>query len=189
MNPKPQTTRELLSKIISNDRRVPRMSARISKHAPNSQPSKANPVDSAATLQPARPRQPPEPKQSSLTAFLESTMSFGSPSTSRTRQADQERLLEQSNDDHVGALHSKISALKHVSMDIHDDVLEDHRRMDSLSDTFEQTRVSLATSMKRLTVMVNTRYGANTCRTVGLVVGAVMLLWILARLFGGGKDE
>ncbi|KND04509.1 uncharacterized protein SPPG_00237 [Spizellomyces punctatus DAOM BR117] len=90
-----------------------------------------------------------------------------------------DRLLDQ-NDESLSNLTSKVSTLKHISMDIYDGVQEDHRRLDDISTTFTSARTEVMASARRLHTTLTVRYGRNAWKIVGCLVG-VVVVWLVWR--------
>ncbi|KAI8995851.1 hypothetical protein BC832DRAFT_535795, partial [Gaertneriomyces semiglobifer] len=95
-----------------------------------------------------------------------------------------ERLLESQNDDALSSLHSKISAIKNVTINIHDDVVSQNRLLDNMENSFDSAMTRTKNSMSKLKHMMSVRYHRNTCTIVGIAVLLFFLVWILWRQAG-----
>ncbi|KAI8802751.1 hypothetical protein BJ742DRAFT_531306 [Cladochytrium replicatum] len=90
------------------------------------------------------------------------------------------RLLESQNDDSVERLHSKIASLKHISVQIHDDVSSQNRYVKRLLDDMSASMDSLANrvkgSLNRLKVVLATPHNRHM---VYMIAGALLFFFIL----------
>ncbi|KAI9342221.1 hypothetical protein DFJ73DRAFT_842891 [Zopfochytrium polystomum] len=92
---------------------------------------------------------------------------------------DEMSLLESQNDSSLNALHQKIRAIKGISINLHDDVNDQNRMLDTMSQSFTSVGDGIKSSTKRIQVMLSTPHGQQTCTMVGLIVLLVVGVWIL----------
>ncbi|KAI8799909.1 hypothetical protein BJ742DRAFT_107612 [Cladochytrium replicatum] len=86
------------------------------------------------------------------------------------------RLLESQNDDSVERLHSKIASLKHISVQIHDDVSNQNRLLDDMSASMDSVANRVKGSLNRLKVVLATPHNRHM---VYMIAGALLFFFIL----------
>ncbi|TKA27383.1 hypothetical protein B0A50_04995 [Salinomyces thailandicus] len=90
---------------------------------------------------------------------------------------------EQQNNDSLAALQSKVSQLRHVTVDIYDQA-RDQGVIDSTSETFSTMTTSLKGSARRLGVMASQGNKVAVMKLAGIIVGTcVLLYWTCSWLF------
>ncbi|RMY12190.1 hypothetical protein D0867_07842, partial [Hortaea werneckii] len=90
---------------------------------------------------------------------------------------------ERQNNDSLAALQSKVSQLRHVTVDIYDQA-RDQGVIDSTSETFSTMTTSLKGSARRLGTMASQGNKVAILKLAGIVVGVcVLLYWICHWLF------
>ncbi|KAI8819564.1 uncharacterized protein EV422DRAFT_568535 [Fimicolochytrium jonesii] len=102
-------------------------------------------------------------------------------SSSRGHEEFNERLLERQNDDALHSLHGKISALKNVTIDMHDDVNTQNELLSKMGMNFDNAKDQLSGSMRRLKLMINTKHGKNTWTIVGVILVLCFLVWLWSK--------
>ncbi|ORY88191.1 hypothetical protein BCR35DRAFT_301707 [Leucosporidium creatinivorum] len=106
---------------------------------------------------------------------------------SKTAASDaQESELEAQNDSHLNELHSKLQALRGVTTDIYRDSQGQNSLLDNTSNSFDQFKTSLSNTSTRFARSVQS--GKGNARTQLGIVGGVVLLFFLYKLFGGGSS-
>ena len=88
--------------------------------------------------------------------------------------------LEQQNDSRLNDLHNKVSALRNVTIDIHNSA-SDHSVLDRSLDTVSSFGTTLKTSGHRLNRMINNTGRPGTIKLTAAVMAVLILLYILWR--------
>ncbi|RMY90010.1 hypothetical protein D0864_05753 [Hortaea werneckii] len=81
---------------------------------------------------------------------------------------------ERQNNDSLAALQSKVSQLRHVTVDIYDQA-RDQGVIDSTSETFSTMTTSLKGSARRLGTMASQGNKVAILKLAGMVIGAMIL--------------
>ncbi|KAJ1989897.1 hypothetical protein H4R33_001895 [Dimargaris cristalligena] len=101
-------------------------------------------------------------------------------SSSRTNGGQEARVLENQNDVRMEELASKVSALHKVTIDIHDEVQDQHGLLDQTDRTMGVFGGRLQSTTRRFqTVMAQ----ASTRQTCYLILGLLLGLWVIFYLF------
>lgn len=102
-------------------------------------------------------------------------------------------VFEQQNDVRLNELSSKISAIKNITIDIHQDVTDQDRLLDESHNQFSGLGSTLQNSFGRLNRMVSKRHQRQLCYYVTIAVFVFFILYygapLLASLFGSSSDE
>ncbi|KAJ5923234.1 hypothetical protein N7454_008479 [Penicillium verhagenii] len=85
---------------------------------------------------------------------------------------------EQQNNALLNSLSSKVSALRHVTIDIHDNA-RDQDSLDNSNDVFSSMSTNLKGSASRLTRMARQGDTVAVLKIAGMVIGAGILLYII----------
>ncbi|EJU03847.1 hypothetical protein DACRYDRAFT_64932 [Dacryopinax primogenitus] len=101
-------------------------------------------------------------------------------STSRDRD---DFTYEQQNDRRLDELHSKIRSLRSVTTDIYDEAERGNTHLDETINTFASFRTSLSQSANRAARALGLRSNISQFRMILYVVGAIVLLWVLWKIF------
>ncbi|KAH7723549.1 CRE-NBET-1 protein [Aphelenchoides avenae] len=90
-------------------------------------------------------------------------------------------LVEQQNDDMVEGLASKVSSLKHLTINIGDEVREQNRLLNEMETTFDNSKGLLGATMKKLGI-VSKAGGKNVmCYLVLFAFCVFLIIYYLAR--------
>ncbi|KAI7265955.1 hypothetical protein KC345_g8318 [Hortaea werneckii] len=87
---------------------------------------------------------------------------------------------ERQNNDSLAALQSKVSQLRHVTVDIYDQA-RDQGVIDSTSETFSTMTTSLKGSARRLGTMASQGNKVAILKLAGMVVGVCVLVYWIGR--------
>lgn len=90
-------------------------------------------------------------------------------------------MLEQQNNQQVDALHSKVSRLKELTIDINDEVLAQNEMLLGLDGSFDETGTFMGISSRRLKSLVNSGNGRLMCYLVGFAVTVFLVIYMLIR--------
>ncbi|EJD48962.1 hypothetical protein AURDEDRAFT_60127 [Auricularia subglabra TFB-10046 SS5] len=91
-----------------------------------------------------------------------------------------EHTYEAQNDNRLDELHSKLRTLRGVTSDIHADVERQNLTLDDTGNTFTSFGNQLAqTSRNAARAFGLNGQGVRQCRNIGMIVGALLALWIL----------
>ncbi|TDH65431.1 hypothetical protein CCR75_002058 [Bremia lactucae] len=91
------------------------------------------------------------------------------------------RLLEEQNDEQISHLSLQITQLKQLSGNIHEEVLNQNRLLDSMGKEFDNTDGLLNGTMKRLSVMMEQGGSIHMLYLVLFVVVVFVLLYFAIR--------
>jgi len=91
--------------------------------------------------------------------------------------ATHEGYQEQENDDHIGLLASKVSALRGIAIEIGEHVREDNRMLDTLDDRFLSAGGMLGGTMKRLNTLASSKDSKYMLYLALFVVGVFLLIY------------
>jgi len=89
---------------------------------------------------------------------------------------------ERQNNNRLSELSAKVTALRGVTVDIYDNARAQDV-IDNTSDTFSSMSSSLKGSAGRLGRMAASGNKVAIFKLAGMIVGVVLLLWLLWRLF------
>ncbi|KAI8590791.1 hypothetical protein BDZ88DRAFT_413263 [Geranomyces variabilis] len=90
-----------------------------------------------------------------------------------------DRLLEFQNDDAMDSLHGKISALKNITIEMHDDVSSQNNLLSDMGSTFDSASDKLRGSMRKMTTMISAKHGRHTWSIVGLSMVLFIVIWFM----------
>ncbi|PWN47933.1 hypothetical protein IE53DRAFT_223070 [Violaceomyces palustris] len=91
-----------------------------------------------------------------------------------------DRIYEQQNDSSLDQLYNKVSSLRSVTVDIHNDSERQRSRISTTSDQFDNFSSSLARTSNHFSrTIVN---GARQHRLTLYIVAGFVALWLLWRL-------
>ncbi|KAJ3197150.1 protein transport protein bet1 [Irineochytrium annulatum] len=88
-------------------------------------------------------------------------------------------LLESQNDENINSLHSKIQAIKGISINLHDDVNDQNRHLDGLQNSFNAIQDGMRGSQRRIKLMLSTPQGKQTCAIGGITVLFFLAIYIM----------
>ena len=83
---------------------------------------------------------------------------------------------EQENDRQAGELGERVSMLKRITSDIHDEVENQHKLLDRMGDGFDGVRATLAGTMERVTRAFNDKGSRKLLYVAG---GTALVLFVL----------
>ncbi|KNE67582.1 hypothetical protein AMAG_12034 [Allomyces macrogynus ATCC 38327] len=109
-----------------------------------------------------------------------------SPSTSSTPSSMSAFTMERQNDEHVDRLHEKAAMLKHLTLNLGDEIQESNRFLDQMNTTFTTTDGLLASASRRLRGLRRAG-GANLWCYLTLFILAVF--FVLYFFVVGGKRK
>jgi len=90
-------------------------------------------------------------------------------------------ILEQQNNEHIDQLSSQITRLKHLTIDIGNEVQEQNSLLDSMGDGFQSTKDLLQQSLGRIGTMLQSGGSKHMCYMISFIVFAmVFLYWVMA---------
>ncbi|CAO3650650.1 unnamed protein product [Mucor hiemalis] len=102
-------------------------------------------------------------------------------------------VFEQQNNVRLNELSSKISAIKNITIDIHQDVTDQDRLLDESHNQFSGLGNTLQNSFGRLNRMVSKRHQRQLCYYVTIAVFVFFILYygapLVKSLFGSSSDE
>ncbi|KAJ1659046.1 hypothetical protein IWQ61_001813 [Dispira simplex] len=102
-----------------------------------------------------------------------------------SRGQEESRALETQNDARLHGLAGKISALRKVTIDIHDEVQDQHELLEATDQRMGSFGQRLGLTRERFhAVMART----TTRQFFYYVVGVFILLWVLVYLFKSGSQ-
>ncbi|ORX38847.1 hypothetical protein BD324DRAFT_617538 [Kockovaella imperatae] len=101
-----------------------------------------------------------------------------------------DQTLENQNDEELNSLHGKIKALRSVTIDILDDSNRQNDQLDRTGNTFTQFTNSLFSTSRHHSRSMAASSTVRQYRTIAYIVGAVVLLWLVLKLwsFGGTRS-
>uniref|UniRef100_A0A7S3W915 t-SNARE coiled-coil homology domain-containing protein n=1 Tax=Strombidinopsis acuminata TaxID=141414 RepID=A0A7S3W915_9SPIT len=91
--------------------------------------------------------------------------------------ASHESYMEQENDDQIGLLAGKVSALRGIAIEIGDHVREDNRLLDSLDDKFMSAGGLLSGTMKRLNKLASSKDSKHMMYLALFVVAVFLFIY------------
>ncbi|KAI8336237.1 hypothetical protein BC941DRAFT_398207 [Chlamydoabsidia padenii] len=94
-----------------------------------------------------------------------------------SKRKDDGYIFEQQNDVRMNELGSKISALKNITIDIHQDVTEQDRHLNESQGIFDGFGNSLQNSFGRMNRMVSKRHQRQLCLYVTIALGVFFVLY------------
>ncbi|KAI9468885.1 MAG: hypothetical protein EXX96DRAFT_589594 [Benjaminiella poitrasii] len=104
-----------------------------------------------------------------------------------------EYVFEQQNDVRLNELSSKISAIKNITIDIHQDVTDQDRLLDESHNQFGGLGHSLTNSFGRMNRMISKRRQRQLCSYVTIIIFAFFIIYygapIVKSLFGSNASN
>ncbi|BEI86555.1 hypothetical protein CcaverHIS002_0608420 [Cutaneotrichosporon cavernicola] len=102
-----------------------------------------------------------------------------------------DQTLEQQNEEELSSLHNKIKNLRSVTIDILDDSGRQNNQLDQTNSTFSQFANSLLSTSRHHGRSIASNSTLRQYRTIAWIVGAVVALWLLFKLWhvGGGGAQ
>ncbi|KAI9267447.1 hypothetical protein BY458DRAFT_511818 [Sporodiniella umbellata] len=100
-------------------------------------------------------------------------------------------IFEQQNDVRLNELGSKISAIKNITIDIHQDVTDQDRLLDESHNQFGGLGATLSNSFGKMNRMVSKRHQRQICFYVTVAVFAFFVIYYglpLILSFGGSAE-
>ncbi|KAI8084375.1 uncharacterized protein B0P05DRAFT_535347 [Gilbertella persicaria] len=101
-------------------------------------------------------------------------------------------VFEQQNDIRLNELSSKISAIKNITIDIHQDVSDQDRLLDESHNQFSGLGSSLHQSFGRMNRMISKRHQRQLCFYVSITVFGFFLIYygapFISSFFSSEKD-
>ncbi|KAI9332404.1 hypothetical protein BD770DRAFT_403194 [Pilaira anomala] len=94
-------------------------------------------------------------------------------------------VFEQQNDVRLNDLSSKISAIKNITIDIHQDVTDQDRLLDESHNQFSGLGSTLTNSFGRMNRMISKRHQRQLCFYVSILVFVFFLIYYGAPLITG----
>ncbi|WVR04599.1 hypothetical protein IAU60_001609 [Kwoniella sp. DSM 27419] len=119
---------------------------------------------------------------------LQAVVQVGVPEQTRRRLTAlvhaSDQTLENQNDEELNSLHSKIKSLRSVTIDI----LDDANRQNDQTNSFSSFASSLFSTSRHHSRTMASTSTLRQYRTVAYIVGALVFLWLVLRLWhaGGG---
>ncbi|KAI9243564.1 hypothetical protein BDA99DRAFT_544402 [Phascolomyces articulosus] len=102
-------------------------------------------------------------------------------------------VFEQQNDVRMNELGNKLSALKNITIDMHNDVNDQERLLDESNNAFGGLGQTLKQSYSRMNRMVSTRHKRQLCYYVAVVVALFFIIYwgsgILGRISWSSSPE
>ncbi|KAL4207867.1 hypothetical protein AB4K20DRAFT_1950210 [Rhizopus microsporus] len=100
-------------------------------------------------------------------------------------------IFEQQNDVRLNELGSKISAIKNITIDIHQDVTDQERLLDESNHHFSGLGATLSNSFGRMNRMVSKRHQRQLCFYVTVTICIFFILYYGLPWVGGlfGSDN
>ncbi|WWD21465.1 hypothetical protein CI109_105951 [Kwoniella shandongensis] len=90
-----------------------------------------------------------------------------------------DQTLENQNEEELTSLHSKIKSLRSVTIDI----LDDANRQNDQTNSFSSFASSLFSTSRHHSRSMASTSTLRQYRTIAYIVGAVVLLWLLAKVW------
>ncbi|KAI8990109.1 hypothetical protein BDB01DRAFT_494689 [Pilobolus umbonatus] len=110
-----------------------------------------------------------------------------------TSKKDNNYVYEQQNDVRLNDLSSKISAIKNITIDIHQDVTDQDRLLDESHNQFSGLGNSLTHSFGRMNRMVSKRHQRQLCYYVAILVISFIIIYyggpVIGKLFRSDTSE
>jgi len=91
--------------------------------------------------------------------------------------ASHESYMEQENDDQIGLLAGKVSALRGIAIEIGDHVREDNRILDGLDDRFLTAGNLLGGTMRRLNTLASSKDSRHMLYLALFVVAVFLIIY------------
>nr|KAJ3418961.1 Meiotic nuclear division protein 1 [Polyrhizophydium stewartii] len=88
--------------------------------------------------------------------------SGGGDREARLRQEQQERLLESGNDSLADSLHTKVSKIKSVTIQMHGDMEEDNRSLDDMGNSFDSVGNQIKRTVNKLQIVMSQPHTRQT---------------------------
>ncbi|KAI7903867.1 uncharacterized protein BX663DRAFT_505507 [Cokeromyces recurvatus] len=102
-------------------------------------------------------------------------------------------IYEQQNDVRLNDLSSKISAIKNITIDIHQDVTDQDRLLDESHNQFSGLGHSLSSSFGKMNRMISKRRQRQLCFYVTIIIFVFFIIYygapIIKSLFGTNSDN
>eukprot|EP00730_Choanoeca_flexa_P012152 TRINITY_DN3426_c0_g1_i1.p1 TRINITY_DN3426_c0_g1~~TRINITY_DN3426_c0_g1_i1.p1 ORF type:complete len:111 (+),score=9.51 TRINITY_DN3426_c0_g1_i1:83-415(+) len=90
-----------------------------------------------------------------------------------------EAMLEQENERQVDSLHSKVSMLKELTIDIGDEVRSQNSLLGDMDGSFDDTDSLLGISMRKVNKLASGSSGRLMCYLIGFAVTVFLFIWYL----------
>ncbi|KAL7419025.1 hypothetical protein Q5752_006710 [Cryptotrichosporon argae] len=100
-----------------------------------------------------------------------------------------DQTLENQNEEELNSLHGKIKALRSVTIDILDDAERQNSQLDRTANTFSTFANQLLSTSQRHTRQITNSSTFRQYRTTLTIVGAVVALWLLVKLWRAGSGR
>nr|XP_031860670.1 uncharacterized protein CI109_004001 [Kwoniella shandongensis]KAA5527742.1 hypothetical protein CI109_004001 [Kwoniella shandongensis] len=94
-----------------------------------------------------------------------------------------DQTLENQNEEELTSLHSKIKSLRSVTIDILDDANRQNDQLDRTTNSFSSFASSLFSTSRHHSRSMASTSTLRQYRTIAYIVGAVVLLWLLAKVW------
>ncbi|KAI8992004.1 hypothetical protein BDF20DRAFT_847710 [Mycotypha africana] len=101
-------------------------------------------------------------------------------------------VFEQQNDVRLNDLSSKISAIKNITIDIHQDVSDQDRLLDESHDSFSGLNHRLRNSFGRMNRMISKRHQRQLCFYVTMAICVFFIIYFgapIAKSFFGPSNS
>ncbi|OBZ89336.1 protein BET1 [Choanephora cucurbitarum] len=102
-------------------------------------------------------------------------------------------IFEQQNDIRLNELSSKLSAIKNITIDIHQDVSDQDRLLDESHNQFSGLGNSLQNSFGRMNRMISKRHQRQLCFYVSIALCVFFVLYygvpLISYLFGSAESD
>lgn len=101
---------------------------------------------------------------------------------SKIQNEESQAMLENENNQALDHLHSQLSTLKGLSMEINHEVESQNSFLDGMSNDMSNTTNLLSQTLSQLTDMVNSGGGNHMCYLIMFCVFIFLFLWFLMKL-------
>ncbi|KAK8832654.1 hypothetical protein WA577_004913 [Blastocystis sp. JDR] len=88
-------------------------------------------------------------------------------------------LLEQENDSHLSELHSKLSSLKDIAIDIHSEVDSSNRYLDEMDSQMSRANSGLSKTLNKVGKLLSNADQPTLIVLVLVIVLAFVIIWKL----------